>query len=296
MRFSIVTPTYNRAHLLPRVYDSLCSQTLHDIEWIVVDDGSSDGTPTLVAQIAANAPFPVKYVWQANAGKHVALNRGMREVNGFFVGILDSDDAYSNDALERCWALWESIPSTRRSIFAGITALVASPDGQIVGKRYPADVLDSDSIEIRTEYCITGDKRGFLRAEVLREFPFPEDLGKFVTEGLIWNRMALRYKTRFVNEVWGLADYQLDGLSAGGEQLRANSPLAARLYYQELLASGRRLPLRVAFRTSANVIRYSLHASGRLPPWHTSSVPGVPRLVAAGAGFALYIRDKLSQR
>jgi glycosyltransferase involved in cell wall biosynthesis len=250
----------------------------------------------LVEKLAADAAFPVKYVWQANAGKHVALNRGMREVEGFFVGILDSDDAYSNDALERCWAHWQLIPPACRSAFAGVTALVAYPCGQIVGSRYPVDVLDSDPIEIRIEYGMTGDKRGFLRAEVLKEFPFPEDLGRFVTEGLIWNRMALRYQTRYVNEVWGMAAYQIDGLSAGSKQLRANSPLAARLYYQELLASGRHLPLRVALRTSANVVRFSLHDSGCLRPWHAASVRGVPRLIAAAAGLVLYIRDKISPR
>lgn len=47
--FTVFTPTYNRAHTLYRVYDSLVSQTFRDFEWFVVDDGSTDGTKTLVS-------------------------------------------------------------------------------------------------------------------------------------------------------------------------------------------------------------------------------------------------------
>lgn len=68
-RFTVLTPTYNRAHTLPRVYRSLDSQTFRDFEWLVVDDGSSDDTADLVAHYRANAWFPVRYIYQEHGHK-----------------------------------------------------------------------------------------------------------------------------------------------------------------------------------------------------------------------------------
>lgn len=62
--FTIFTPTYNRAHTLPRVYESIRRQTRRDFEWVIVDDGSTDGTETLVQQWQKEAnDFPIRYFW-----------------------------------------------------------------------------------------------------------------------------------------------------------------------------------------------------------------------------------------
>ena len=74
--FSAFTPTYNREELLPRVFESLQAQTYSDFEWIIVDDGSTDNTRSLVEQFSQQADFPIKYVWKENEGKHIAINTG----------------------------------------------------------------------------------------------------------------------------------------------------------------------------------------------------------------------------
>ncbi len=71
---TVFTPTYNRAHLLPRVYGSLIRQTFTDFEWLVVDDGSTDHTVELIARWQQEVPFPIRYVWQPNQYKKVARN------------------------------------------------------------------------------------------------------------------------------------------------------------------------------------------------------------------------------
>ena len=76
---TIITPTYNRADLLPRLYESLVRQTDKDFEWLVVDDGSTDKTEELIQQYCQTGAVGITYIRQENAGKHTALNRGRRE-------------------------------------------------------------------------------------------------------------------------------------------------------------------------------------------------------------------------
>ena len=61
---TVFTPTYNRAHTIGRTYESLCRQTCKDFEWLVIDDGSTDNTHTLIEQFAKEAPFKITYVYK----------------------------------------------------------------------------------------------------------------------------------------------------------------------------------------------------------------------------------------
>ena len=65
---TIYTPTYNRKNLLPRLYDSLCNQTCKEFVWLVVDDGSTDGSETLINQWKLDSPFQIQYIYKENGG------------------------------------------------------------------------------------------------------------------------------------------------------------------------------------------------------------------------------------
>src|SRR5260370_27631859 len=146
-RFSIITPTYNRAHLLGRLCERLEAETLRDFEWIVVDDGSADSTRLVVEQLSAKASFPVRYIYQTNSGKHVAVNVAVRMARGYFVGILDSDDKYTTNALNSSWAHWQQIPEAEQLELVGVTALCAEKQGHVRGSRFPAALFDFDADE-----------------------------------------------------------------------------------------------------------------------------------------------------
>lgn len=292
-KITVLTPTFNRARLLRRLYESLLAQTERDFEWVVVDDGSSDATRDLVEGWVPKSPFPLVYTWQENSGKHVAVNRGVRIARGELLLILDSDDWLVPHALERAWYWWNSIGAFERRRYAGVAGLCAFPSGEIVGNRFPQDVLDSDSVEIRVRYRIKGDKCEVWRTAVLREFPFPEDLGRFVTEALVWNRIAQFYKLRYVNEAWMVKEYQPEGLSARSVGLRASSPHAARLYYKEFAESDRRdIPVLRRLREYANYTRFSCHGGIFL----VGQARDVRSKVLWGAsvplGLFLYLRDR----
>lgn len=201
--FTVFTPTYNRAHTLHRVYDSLCAQTLRDFEWIVVDDGSTDGTAELVAHWLKSAEFPIRYFRQEHSGKHVAHNRAMREAQGKFFLPLDSDDACAPRALERMDYHWSTIPPNERPLYCGVDGLCSDQNGEIIGDRFPFEPFDTTLRERRYVYRMCGEKWGSTLTEIVRRFPFPEVPGsQFTPEGLVWLDMAKTYKSRCVNEVF----------------------------------------------------------------------------------------------
>lgn len=94
---SVVIPTFNRRRLVERALASVAAQTRAADEVIVVDDGSTDGTGDLV-----QARFSeVKYLFQENRGVSAARNRGIREAAGEWIALLDSDDEWLPEKLER---------------------------------------------------------------------------------------------------------------------------------------------------------------------------------------------------
>lgn len=257
--FTVFTPSYNRAALLPRLYESLRAQSYRDFEWVVVDDGSTDDTRQCVCAWAATSPFPIRYIWKSNGGKHTAINVGVREARGTWFASIDSDDRYVPNALERMLHHCQSLPPAGASRFSGICGLLTYDSGEIVGTRFPQDVLDVDCIDLWLNYPVDGDKLGVTRTSVMAEFPFPEDLGRFVPEGIVWNRMGQKYLTRFVNEVFAIAEYQPGGLTDRARVLNAQHSKASLTYNYELLTAGKKLPPRVALRTYSNYIRHSLN-------------------------------------
>ncbi len=195
--FTVMTPTFNHAHTLERAYESLKAQTLHEFEWLIVDDGSTDETEALVRTWQNEADFPIRYIWQENGGQHSTINRAVPEATGQLFIILDSDDEYMPEALERLKYHWDSIPVPEREKFEAVAALVQDSDGKILGSRFPHDPTDSDPLEIRHKYKVSGEKLGFHRMDILRKFSFPIFEGEnHLPKSLVWNRIGVKYKTR----------------------------------------------------------------------------------------------------
>jgi len=258
---TVLTATYNRRHTLPRLYQSLVRQTCHEFEWLIVDDGSTDGTRELVEgwQRECRA-FPIRYHWKPNGGKHTAHNLGVDLARGTYCSVIDSDDWFAPDGIEKLLAQWRSLPPSMRSRFVSVEGLCATEDGTLIGSEFPADVFDSDSFAITLQRAVDGDTKGMCRTEVLREFRFPEAPGtRFVPEALVWNRIAQRYRTRFINVVVAYNEYLTGGLSQQRASGLLLAPAASLTYNAEILGMARPLPAKVKARSGANYTRFSLH-------------------------------------
>ncbi len=97
---SVIIPSFNRAHCLPRALDSVLAQTLTPNEIIVIDDGSTDHTVELIKQ---NYP-QVKLLTQTHAGVSCARNYGIQSATNDWIALLDSDDAWGKDKLKKQWS------------------------------------------------------------------------------------------------------------------------------------------------------------------------------------------------
>ena len=235
MQITVFTPTYNRAHLLSRIYESLKIQTFKDFEWVIVDDGSIDDTSITIdkLQLAPSKSFPIRYFYQENGGKHRAINRGVKEARGELFLILDSDDSLPAHALEYINKHYQQIRDDLS--FGGVCGYMAHHDGTIIGHGNDAALLDANSIDMRFRYGIQGDMCEVFRTDILKEIPFPEIPGeKFVPEALVWNRIARKYRLRVFHEVVYYRDYLDGGLTDKIVKIRMQSPIASMMTYAEM--------------------------------------------------------------
>ncbi|MBO5889770.1 MAG: glycosyltransferase family 2 protein, partial [Clostridia bacterium] len=121
---TIFTPTYNRCDLLMKLYESIKNQTVKDIEWIIVDDGSSDDTPNIIDNlIKEENEFEIKYFYKENHGRHTAINRGVEEASGEYFMLVDSDDFLPSNAVENILKMFKKIEGKEN--FACVAGLKA---------------------------------------------------------------------------------------------------------------------------------------------------------------------------
>ena len=295
---SVITATFNRAPLLERLHDSLVGQVRHgepfrDLEWVIVDDGSSDDTPVRIESWIAAAELPITYIRQENAGKHVAVNRAVEVATGGYASIIDDDDVFAPNAFERMLYHWETIPVAERHGFSGVVGLCADTNGIVIGDRFPSDPLDCSPAELTYEHGITGDKQSLLRTDVLKRYPWPfSDLPGEVVVAIVWNRMSLEYRERHVNEIFAVKQYLPGGISDRALELQIRASVATRQFYLEESRLPVRMPVTRRMRSYVNYARFSFHARARVAAQGREMRGNVRWLAMLPVGYGLYLRDR----
>ena len=212
MNFTIFTPTFNRKKFLPLIYQSLLDQQRTDFEWLIVDDGSTDGTDEVVQELISRGEMVIRYFVKENGGKHTAINVGVAKANYELFIIIDSDDVFAKGALEAIAKQWMQVKDN--NLICGIVGLSSFTDGKIVGTRFLEENWDISFSDIYHKYNLTGDKSVAFKTSVLKQFPFPEQQDiRFVFEAVVWHEMAKKYKVRCINTVTQIVEYQTQGLS-----------------------------------------------------------------------------------
>jgi len=287
---TVFTPTFNRAATLPRVYHSLANQTFTDFEWMIVDDGSTDETSEMVHKWVGK--LDIKYFFQPNQGKHIAYNHAIEFASGKYFINLDSDDSCTERALEIFVREMERLPEG----FDGVTVLCMNDDFSVSGEHFPVSPLDCSALDLRHIYKVKGEKWGMKFTNVIRQYRFPVlSEVSHVPENVIWDTIAKKYKTRFINERLRIYHKGQDQIT--GPRVTRRSALAFAYGNEHGLVNNLEYFLKnpcYFIKSAINYTRYML-TCGKNPLLiikniHFSSAFLI--LVTAPIGVALWVKDR----
>lgn len=165
---TVFTCTYNRAHTLGRVYESLCRQTCRDFCWLVIDDGSTDGTRALVEGWMAEGKIDIKYIYKSNGGLHTGYNTAYANIDTELNVCIDSDDWMPDDAVQIIRDTWASRGS---GDVAGIVGLdYDSRSGAPLGGPFPEGMEQTHRLDLYIRNIHRADHKVVHRSDLTRRF------------------------------------------------------------------------------------------------------------------------------
>lgn len=264
---TILTPTYNRAALLPRLYASLVESDYGPLEWVIVDDGSVDGTKSTVDQFIEDGKISIVYIKKENGGVHTAMNAGYKLTKGELVFVVGSDDWVAPGGIKYIVEEWGRIAPNDREKYVGITALIMNPDGRAIGDSFLEPLKDGCHTDLRINAQLRGDKSEILRGELVRNHILPEFPGErempFLTLLTMFSLRGLL--VRPLNKVVKVVDYQKDGLSSRKwSDVRRDSPRGFALMDTYRLREGR---LHIKHRVAIILTAIADGTWMRISPW-----------------------------
>lgn len=211
MFLTVCTPTYNRAYTLDRVYESLLKQSNKDFEWIIIDDGSTDETKQKVKKYEQEGKIKIKYVYQQNQGKHIALNNGVSIAKGELFTCLDSDDWFYLDTIETIQKVWAD---KSKDNIAGVIGLDTFENEENIGTRLPENLESENWINLIFKHHIKGDKAYFFKLDVIREYNFPSyPNNRHMPPSYQYYLLSEKYDLLLINKNLKFVEYLDDGIS-----------------------------------------------------------------------------------
>lgn len=156
-KITVFTPTYNRAYCLHKCYESMLRQTCKEFDWLIVDDGSTDGTRELVQEwISQGNEFNIRYTYKPNGGMHTAYNTAYEMINTELAMNVDSDDWLTDTAIEDILTFWKD---NKRDDVGGIYALDCYENGSIIGLSFPDDLKEFHGWGYKTVFYESNGQR-----------------------------------------------------------------------------------------------------------------------------------------
>ena len=189
---TVFTPTYNRKHTIGRTYESLCRQTCKDFEWLIIDDGSSDGTREWVESLGGKTctigqkfdwmgrplegedeshftidlpDFRLTYIYKPNGGLYTGYNVAYATIQTELCVCIDSDDFMPDDAVELICTTWNKRSKVEKDLVAGIAGL----DYNVVNKQAIGGIFTTNK-EVEWIPCLhhAGDSKFVFRTALMR--------------------------------------------------------------------------------------------------------------------------------
>ena len=294
---TVFTATYNRGHLIQRIYQSLLRQKEFNFEWLVIDDGSQDQTEDLFNDwTSRDNPFEIRYYKQENRGLIRTLNRGIELARGEYFAKIDSDDYVVDDYTTNI-SKWVASIENSTSIYA-VSGVRVTPDGIPLKGKWPdipreLGFVDATDLE-RAAYDLDADMCEAWRTDVLRNYPFPVWNGeKFAPEQIVFNQIALDgYKIRWYPVAMSICEYQEGGLTQGARKQEIENPMGYAMMYNHKLKYN--IPFAQKLRCAMQCTALSI--VGRNPQYILQTNLPIAAIATLFPGVLLAIRRKWQYR
>ena len=188
---TVFTPTYNRVHTLPRLYESLCRQTLNVFDWLVIDDGSSDGTREWIDNLGEKViregkrfdwmgresdgvdenhfvietdKFCIEYIYKPNGGLYTGYNTAYATITTELCVCIDSDDYMPEDAVAKIVDRWRGRPGDKE--YCGVLGLDFNVvDGEPIGGFFPIHINEAFQLDL----AHVGDTKQVMKTALMKE-------------------------------------------------------------------------------------------------------------------------------
>ena len=226
-KLTIFTPTYNRAYILPKLYESLCKEPADSFVWLIVDDGSTDDTQKLIKRWQKERRIEIEYHKQPNGGKMRAHNKGVQLCTTSLFLCVDSDDQIASGAIALILGAYQSIINDET--LCGIIAKKQIVN-RISSPKLP--ILERSTLHNIYSAGFIGDTSLVFKTSVLKKYLFPEIAGeKFVPEAYVYDQIDQKYELLILDEYLIRCEYQEDGYTSNMKKLYLRNPKGFALYY-----------------------------------------------------------------
>ena len=302
-RITVFTPTYNRAYCLHKCYESLKRQTCKDFDWLIIDDGSSDGTDELVQKwLAEDNDFQIRYVYKENGGMHTGYNTAYELIDAELSINVDSDDYLTDNAIERILKFWDA---NKRDDIGGIYALDCYEDGSITGTAFPDDLKEFhgwghkivyyEAAGKKKKYVNQGDKKFIGITRVINQYPpIPVFEGEKYHSLYYKQHLIERdYTVLILNEPVCVVEYMADGSSKNMyfQYIRNPKGFCNERRFVMQYAPG----ISIRFMAAVHYVAESIIAKDRHFLKHSTNKPMTVLALPVGVALYFWIRRKTKQ-
>ena len=234
MKISVFTPTYNRANLLNKLYNSLIENSNYDveIEWLIMDDGSTDNTNEVVKSFIEENKIVIRYFEQKNQGKMIAINNLVEKATGDLIVDCDSDDFFTEDAFKIIKEEYEK--NKQKENIYGLCFLKYDQNGKNMGNQFKNK--KTTMFDLYFKEGESGEKSIVFNSKIRKQYKHElEHNERFVTEARMYHKMDEKYQMICINKPIMICEYQKEGYTQNIIKQFKENPYGYYEYFKEIL-------------------------------------------------------------